>query len=90
MAVGDHYRPTDGELAAGIYRVVGTTDGVTLLLVGTADGRRVHPGTVYRVEPATLEAAFEPAPNLDAGLTPVRAVRNALQGLYWSLRRLVP
>lgn len=85
--VGDHYRPTDGAVDPGVYRVVGTTDGVALLRVGDADGRRVHTGEVHRVDTDTLDAAFEPASNPDAGFALASALRDALQGLYWSVRR---
>jgi len=87
MEVGEHYRPADGD---GIYRVVGTTDGVVLLQVTDEDGRRAHTGNVRRVEPDTIGDEFEPASDPDAGVSPVAAVRNALQGLYWSVRRFLP
>jgi hypothetical protein len=90
MEVGDHYRPTQGDYSGGVYRVVGVTDAVTLLRVTDADGRRVHPGTLRSVQAATLESDFEPAENPDAGLSPGGAVRNAVQGLYWSVRRFLP
>lgn len=88
-AVGDHYRPTGDALDPGVYRVVGTAEEVVLLRVGDADGRRVHTGEVSRVDPATLDAEFESAPDPDAGVGPVSAVKNALQGLYWSVRGLL-
>ena len=87
MEVGEHYRPVDG---GGIYRVVGTTDDIVLLQVTDGDGRRVHTGTVRRVEPDTIEDEFEPASDPDAGVSPAVAVRNGLQGLYWSVRRFLP
>ncbi|MFB6219395.1 MAG: hypothetical protein ABEH77_09540 [Halobacteriaceae archaeon] len=88
--VGDHYRPVEGDHDPGVYRVVGTTDGVTLLRVADDSGRRTHTGEVVTVAPATLEAEFEPADDPDAGVSPVAAARNAVEGLYWSVRRLFP
>lgn len=41
-----------------------------------------------RVAPDALEDGFEPADDPDAGVAPVRALRNALAGLYWSVGRL--
>jgi hypothetical protein len=90
MDVGTHYRPLDADHDPGVYRVVGATDGVALLRVGDADGRRVHTGAVRHVEASTLHAAFEPATDPDAGLSPAGTLRNAAQGLYWSLRRVLP
>lgn len=90
MNVGDHYRPVNGDHAPGIYRVVGATDGVTLLRVGDADGRRIHTGERRRVDDAALEAEFEAAANPDAGPAPVRALQDAVQGVYWSVRRFLP
>lgn len=90
MAVGDHYRPVDGDHDAGVYRVVGTTGGVTLLRVADGDGRRVHAGEIYRVDRTTIDTEFEPAADPDSGSSPVAIVRNAAQGLYWSVRRFLP
>lgn len=90
MDVGDHYRPTEGDHDPGVYRVVGTTDGVRLLRVTDGDGRRVHTGEVHRVESAAIEAEFEPAPDPDSSISPVAIIRNAAQGLYWSVRRFFP
>lgn len=90
MQVGRHYRPVSGDHSPGVYRVVGTTDGVTLLRVAEADARRVHTGETYHVEVSTLESEFEPTQDPDAGLSPATAVRNELQGLYWSVRRFLP
>ncbi|OYR67264.1 hypothetical protein DJ78_16510 [Halorubrum ezzemoulense] len=88
--VGAHYRPTDGDHDPGVYRVVGATDGATLLRVGDADGRRVHTGAVCRVTASALRTEFEPAADPDAGLSLTGALRDAAQGLYWSVRRLLP
>ena len=90
MDVGEHYRPTDGDHTPGVYRVVGTTDGVTLLRVGDADERRVHTGDIRYVDTSTLESEFEAATDPDAGLSPTVALRDAAQALYWSVRRLLP
>jgi hypothetical protein len=88
--VGEHYRPVDNDHQPGVYRVVGTGDPVVLLRVADRDGRRRHRGVVLRVAAADLERAFEPADDPDAGLSPVGAARNAVSGLYWSVRRLFP
>lgn len=86
-----HYRPTgDTDHSPGVYRVVGTGDPVALLEVADAEGTRVHTGTLLRVDAETLATGFEPAADPDAGLSPLSALRNAVQGLYWSVRRLVP
>jgi hypothetical protein len=90
MDVGAHYHPIDADRDPGVYRVVGATDGVTLLRVGDADGRRVHTGEVRRVTASTLRTEFEPAADPDAGLSPAGTLRNAAQGLYWSVRRVLP
>jgi hypothetical protein len=90
MDIGNHYRPIDDDHAPGVYRIVGTTDGVTLLRVGDADGRRLHAGAVSSLDRATLDAEFEPTTNPDTGLSPAGDLRNAAQGFYWSVRRLLP
>lgn len=90
VEMGDHYRPTTEDHRAGTYRVVGAPDDVTLLGVADEDGRRCYTGTLLHVPEATLETAFEPASDPDAGIRPVATVRNGLQGLYWSVRRFFP
>lgn len=87
--IRDHYRPTGGNHVPGVYRVVGTSDGVALLRVADGDGRRVHTGDLTVVSPAELRDAFEPADDPDDGFDPVRTVRNSLQGLYWQFRRFL-
>lgn len=87
VAVGQHYRPV-GEVAdAGVYRVVGAGERVALLRVGEADGRRVHSGELRTVERSSVRTDFEPATDPDAGLSPVRGLRNYLSGLFWIVRR---
>jgi len=86
---GDHYRPAGDDYPPGVYRVVGTPDDVTLLRVADGDGRREHTGELRRVPPSVLAEAFDPAADPDAGISPVGAVRNALQGLYWQFRRFL-
>jgi len=83
---GDHYR-SDGDDC--VYRVVGTGDPVALLRVTDADGRRAHSGELRRVDRDMLDAGFAPAADPDAGVSIRRAIRGLLQGLYWSVRRLV-
>jgi hypothetical protein len=88
--VGDHYRVTGDDYPPGVYRVVGGGDSdVTLLRVADDDGRREHTGEIRRVPASVLAAEFEPAANPDAGFSPVGAVRNGLQGLYWQFRRFL-
>jgi hypothetical protein len=87
--VGEHYRPTTDEYDPGVYRVVGTTDDPALLYVGDVEERRVHTGELVRVPAGRLDRDFEPAPDPDAGLDPLAAVENALQGLYWQFRRFL-
>lgn len=96
VAVGEHYRAIasaheDGiaasEASGGVYRVVGAGDPVALLRVTDGDGRRRHTGELVRVSPDAFDDAFDPAIDPDAGLSPVRGVRNQLQGLYWAVRR---
>lgn len=84
---GDHYRPTADAYDPGIYRVVGTGTEVALLRVTDGDGTRAHTGEVVYVPADRLDSAFEPADDPDAGLSPVGLVTNALQGLYWQVRK---
>lgn len=84
---GEHYSPTDGAHPPGVYRVVGTADDVVLLHVADSDGRRVNSGRFRTVGWAELESDFEPATNPDAGVALLRGGKNALSGLYWSIRR---
>ena len=90
MAVGDHYRSTRGPHAGSVYRVVGASDEVTFLRITDANGRRAHTGELRSLEAATLASDFEPVEDPDAGLSPVHTARNAIQGLYWSVRRFLP
>lgn len=84
--VGAHYRPITGDYPPGVYRVVGTTDEIVLLRVTDGDGRRIHSGAVRSVVRDAVVTDFEPAADPDAGVHPIRAIRNALAGLYWSVR----
>ncbi|GAA0245435.1 hypothetical protein [Haladaptatus pallidirubidus] len=85
----EHYRPTDDTRPPGVYRVVGATDEITLLRVTDADGRRVATGEIHYVSPHILDSEFVRTTNPDVGFSPASAVRNALSGLYWSVRRFV-
>ena len=85
--IGDHYQPVD---TSAVYRVVGTTDEITLLRVTDANGRRAHTGDLRRVSRDELSADFEPAEDPDAGVSPVAAVLNMLQGVYWEVRKFLP
>ena len=86
VEAGTHYR---SEADRAVYRVVGTDDPVALLRVTDADGRRAHTGDLRRVPEGELDAAFQPAEDPDSGVSPIGAVRNLLQGLYWSVRRFL-
>jgi len=82
-----HYRPTTDTYPAGVYRVVGTGDPVALLRVTDADGRRQHTGHLLRVPEQDFPDHFEPASDPDAGFDPIRGLTNAVQGLYWQVRK---
>jgi hypothetical protein len=81
-----HYRPTDDQYRDGVYRVVGTGDPVALLRV-TDDGRRANTGHLEHVAHDDLDAHFEPVDDPDSGIDPVGALTNALQGMYWQVRK---
>ena len=85
--IGDHYHPAGDE--SPVYRVVGVADGIALLRVTDADGRRTHTGDLRRVSRVDLRSEFDPAADPDAGFAPVAALRNLLQGMYWSVRRFL-
>lgn len=85
---GAHYRTKTADYPAGVYRVVGSADEVVLLRLTDGDGQRRFSGRLVSVTGAELESCFERATNPDAGFTPRRSVRNALSGLFWSVRRL--
>lgn len=86
--VGEHYRPTEGGVEAGVYRVVGADGEVALLRVGDENGRRVTTGEVVHVSQSALDAEFDAASDPDSGASPLAGLRNALSGLFWSVRRL--
>jgi len=86
VEIGSHYRPPE---SGAVYRIVGADETIALLRVTDADGRRAHTGDLRQVSRDELEAAFDPASDPDAGIAPVAAVRNLLQGLYWSVRRFL-
>lgn len=84
----DHYRTGgDDSVPAGVYRVVGTGDPVTLLRVTDASGTRENTGEVVTVAHEVLVDRFEDAENPDAGfsvgdlLAPVRTWAVAIP--YW-------
>lgn len=60
----DHVLATDAAIPDGTYRVVGVTDGVTLLRVADTSGNRVHDGRVFTVSQAEY-AVFPEAANPD-------------------------
>jgi hypothetical protein len=82
-----HLRPTDDQYRDGVYRVVGTGDPVALLRVTDDAGRRANTGQVEHVPRDALDDAFEPADDPDSGIDPVAGLTNALQGLYWQVRK---
>jgi hypothetical protein len=90
LEVGHHYRPTAaasaGTAERGVYRVVGTGERVTLLLVADRNGRRRHTGETVRVDRDVLSEQFESAENPDAGVSPLAWLRGLVQGLVWSVR----
>jgi hypothetical protein len=86
-AVGEHYRPTGDGHAPGVYRVVGASDGVALLRVGDASGRRQVTGDVIRVDQGALDTEFEAATDPGAGFSPLAGARSAAVGLYWNVRK---
>lgn len=81
-----HYRPAEGDLPAGVYRVVGATeDDVTLLRVGDADGRRVNTGEVYAV-PTDEVDSFERVENPDGNRPLGETLTAPIVAGYWGLR----
>ncbi|MBX0295473.1 hypothetical protein [Haloarcula nitratireducens] len=89
LSVYDHLRPTTGGYPAGIYRVVGASEGdLALLRVADADDRRVNTGELYHV-PAADRSAFEPAENPDGNRPATATMRSSLDRLYWSARVFV-
>lgn len=84
-SVYDHYRPTDTPYADGIYRVVGTDDGVTLLRVADAGGRRVNTGELLTADADAFEG-FVPAANPDDDRSMGAVVASTVEAAYWSVR----
>jgi len=84
-----HCRPTTDDYPSGVYRVVGTGDPVALLRVADADGRRRHTGHLLRVPAADLADHFEQVSDPDAGIDPIAGLTNALQGMYWQIRKFI-
>jgi hypothetical protein len=81
----DHYRAANGDpLPAGTYRVVGTSDGVTLLYVADDGGRRAHTGRLERVDRETL-AELTPVEGPADGSNPVTAVVYSLRAIPGNL-----
>lgn len=84
----EHFRTTEtADVDAGIYRVVGTSDGeVTLLRLTDGDGVRRRTGDLVRLPVADLEADFEAAADPDGGFSPT----SFLRGLSAMVKRLIP
>ena len=84
-AILDHYVSVGGSHPSGTYRVVGADEtAVTLLRVTDGKGRRRATGEVVSV-PLPIDR-FEPARDPDAGIRPIRRLRNQLDGLAWMVR----
>ena len=65
----DHVQAGEsGSIPAGVYRVVGTSEQLTLLRVGDADGRRVRTGEIVRVS-RSVYTNFGAAENPDTGVS---------------------
>lgn len=87
VTVGEHVEYSGSGHAPGVYRVVGIDEeSVTLLRVTDGDGTRRATGAVVTVERPLVD--FQSAPDPDAGIDPVRWLRNQLQGAVWELRSL--
>jgi len=84
VSVYDHYRASESAHTDGVYRVVGADDeGVTLLRVGDARGRRVNTGETVRVTHDEL-GGFEEAEN-PGGFSLAGALVSAPGTAYWSV-----
>ncbi|MEF8881302.1 MAG: hypothetical protein V5A34_02100 [Halapricum sp.] len=83
--VYDHFRPTEVDVPEGTYRVVGTSEAITLLRVGDADGRRVHTGEVVTVDREALDG-FEPAENPTDDRSIGAILTSVPRTFYWQLR----
>lgn len=85
----EHYRPTGGTTAPGVYRVVGTGEDVTLLRVTDAEGSRIHSGRVDTVSRRRLESEFTRAEDPDGSDRLPRALSGVgvgfvvVAGLSW-------
>lgn len=87
--VYDHYAPGNSDHSDGVYRVVGVTeDGVTLLQVGDADGKRVHTGKIVTVSYSTFNS-FAPVENPDENRPLGTTVASVPEMVYWSVRVFV-
>jgi hypothetical protein len=89
QSVFDHVSPGEADHPDGIYRVVGTDgDGVTLLRVADAEGRRCNTGVLLTVDDDEFER-FVPAENPDGNRPVGGAVASAATATYWSGRAFV-
>lgn len=87
VAIGEHVEYSGSEHAPGVCRVVGVDEEtVTLLRVTDADGNRRATGEVVTTERPLTDVESTPDP--DAGIDPVRWLRNQLDGLVWTVRML--
>ncbi|MFA9516868.1 hypothetical protein ACERIT_06580 [Halopenitus sp. H-Gu1] len=81
-----HYKATDVDIPAGVYRVVGRGEAsVTLLRVGEPDERRVHTGELVTVDLETIDN-LRPCENPDGNRPIGEAIKSKFEAGYWSLR----
>ena len=89
LSVYDHLSPTNIDYPDGIYRVVGISgEGITLLRVADADGRRVNTGEIITVSYDDLDG-FDPTENPDGNRPLGSALTSGVEMVYWSLRVFV-
>ena len=89
LSVYDHFSPTDTDYPDGTYRVVGISgEGITLLRVADADGRRVNTGEIITVSYDDLDC-FDSAENPDGNRSLGSALTSGVEMVYWSLRVFV-
>ena len=85
-AIYDHVELRDSDYPAGVYRVVGTADGmVTLLHIADSDGRRIHTGRTVSVSHDACDE-LPPASNPDGGGSITDVLVSLPATGYWALR----
>ena len=84
-----HVRVDGTTYSDGIYRVVGASEErITLLKVGTVDGRRVHTGLVVDLRPDQV-AQLPDAPNPDGNRPVHERLTRLTESVYWGTRTFV-